>query len=407
MEEKVPGAKYDPLQYFLSDSNWNWHPVNNQVAKDADKILGGKQDSVLLIDESGIPKKGKMSVGVSRQWCGQLGKTDNCQVAVFATLGHGRFFTPIDYRLYLPKSWTDNEERCLKAKIPADKIVFQTKHEQALEMVFHARKNGVRFNWVGCDGFYGSNPRFLRALDDNDETFMADVHKNQKIYIENPNPVVPEAKSNKGKRPSKLKAQEQDIRVDKWVKQQPDNAWKRIKVRKTTKGRLIVDILHREVWLWDGEEAEARKWHLVVRREINSPGEIKYSLSNAPSNTSTRRLAYMQAQRYWVERPFQDAKNECGMGDYQARGWLAWHHHMTMVMMAMLFMVEQRLYHQIGVPLLSCADITKLLKSILPRRDVNEDEVIRQLCKRHEKRQASINFAYEKQRNSELLPQPL
>ena len=168
-----------------------------------------------------------------------------------------------------------------------------------------------------------------------------------------------------------------------------------------------MDIPDREVWLRDGKEAEARKWHLVVRREINSPGEIKYSLSNAPSNTSTRRLAYMQAQRYWVERPFQDAKHECGPGDYQARGWPAWHHHMTMVMMAMLFMVEQRLYHQIGVPLLSCADITKLLKSILPRRDVNEDEVIRQLCKRHEKRQASIDFAYEKQRNSDLLPQSL
>ena len=139
----------------------------------------------------------------------------------------------------------------------------------------------------------------------------------------------------------------------------------------------------------------------------DSPKEIKYSLSNAASNTSTRRLAYMQAQRYWVERPFQDAKNECGMGDYQARGWLAWYHHMTMVMMAMLFMVEQRLYHQVGVPLLSCADITKLLKSILPRRDVNEAEIIRQLCKRHKKRQASIDFAYEKQRNSDLLPQPL
>jgi heme exporter protein D len=95
------------------------------------------------------------------------------------------------------------------------------------------------------------------------------------------------------------------------------------------------------------------------------------------------------------------------MGDYQARGWLAWHHHMTMVMMAMLFMIEQRLYHQVGVPLLSCADITTLLKSILPRRDVGVDEIIRQLRERHRKRQASIDLAYEKQRNSDLLPQPL
>lgn len=405
MEERVPGTKYDPLQYFLSDADWDWHPVNDQIARDADILLGGKEDSALYIDETGIPKKGKMSVGVSRQWCGQLGKTDNCQVAVFATLGYGRFSTPIDCRLYLPTSWTDDKERCLKAKIPANEIVFQTKHEQALDMVFHARESGVRFNWVGCDGFYGSNPEFLRKLADNDEIFMADVHKDQNIYLEDPKPIIPEAKSKQGRPPSRLKAQEQSIRVDKWVENQPDNAWERIKVRDTTKGKLIVDILHKEVWLWDGEEAEARKWHLVVRREVNSPKEIKYSLSNAASDTSIKRLAYMQAQRYWVERPFQDAKNECGMGDYQVRGWLAWYHHMTMVMLAMLFMIEQRLYHQIGIPLLSCADITTLLKSILPRRDISVAEVLRQLEHRHKKRQASIDYAYKKQRNSSLLPQ--
>lgn len=137
-------------------------------------------------------------------------------------------------------------------------------------------------------------------------------------------------------------------------------------------------------------------WHLVVRREIDSPTEIKYSLSNADPETTVKRLAYMQAQRYWVERPFQDAKNECGMGDYQARGWLAWHHHMTMVMMAMLFMIEQRLHYQLEIPLLSCTDITTLLRSILPRRDVTMDEILRQLEKRHKKRQASTDYARKK-----------
>ena len=146
MEEKVPVVKYEPLRYFLSDSNRDRHHVNDQAAEDADKLLGGKKDSALLIDESGIPEKGKMSVGVSRQWCGQPGKTDNCQAAVFATLGYGRFSTPIDCRLYLPKSRTDDKERCLKAKVPADKIVFQTKHEQALDMVFHVRKNGGNYS---------------------------------------------------------------------------------------------------------------------------------------------------------------------------------------------------------------------------------------------------------------------
>lgn len=404
MEEKIPGAQYDPLQYFLSDADWDWKPVTEKVAQDVDKLLGGFDDSALYIDETGIPKKGKMSVGVSRQWCGQLGKTDNCQVAVFATLGHGRFSTPIDCRLYLPREWTDDQARCLKAKIPNAEILFKSKPVHAVEMVARARGNGVRFNWVGCDGLYGSNPAFLRALDESAEIFVADVHSDQRIYLEDPDPIIPEAQSKKGRKPCRLKAQTTAIRVDKWVEQQPDEQWQRVAIRESTKGKLFVDILHRQVWLWDGEEATAKLWHLIVRRELNSPAKKKYSLSNASSDISSEKLAYMQAQRYWVERPFQDGKNECGLGDYQARGWLAWHHHMTLVMMAMLFMLEQRITNKTDIPLLSCADIAVILKATLPRRDVTEAEMLGQLEKRHRKRQASIDSAYEAQCATGLSP---
>jgi len=403
MEERVPDTQYDPLQYFLSDADWDRTPVTDKIAQDADKLLGGFDDSALYIDETGMPKKGKMSVGVARQWCGQLGKTDNCQVGVFATLGRDRFSTPIDCRLYLPREWADDKKRCLKAKVPVEEIIFKTKHELALEMVFRARKNGVRFKWVGCDGFYGDNPEFVRSLADSGEEFMADIHCDHRIYLEDPKPIVPAAKSNRGRKPSKLKAQTRASRVDKWVAKQPEESWQRIEVRDSTKGKLLVDILHQRVWLWDGKENEARKWHLVVRREVNSPKKKKYSLSNALASTPIKKLAYMQAQRYWVERPFQDGKNQCGMGDYQARGWLSWYHHMTMVMLAMLFMTEQRIINQADIPLLSNADITTVLKSILPRRDITEEEVLRQLDVRHRKRQDSIDFAYEKQRAAGLL----
>lgn len=403
MEERVVETVYDPLQYFLSDSDWDWRPVNEQVARDCDKMLGGYDDSALYIDDTGIPKKGDKSVGVGRQWCGQLGKVDNCQIAVFATLGRGHFSTPIDFRLYLPKEWIKDKKRCKEAKIPKDQIVFKTKHEQALEMIFCARRNGMRFKWVGFDGFYGDNPVFLRTLADNGEEFMADIHSDHRIYYEDPNPAVPPPSSSKGKKPSKLQAQARAIRVDRWTDKQSPNAWKRVKVRMSTKGKLVVDILHREVWVWDGEESQARKWHLVVRREVNSPEKRKYSLSNAPSNTSITRLAFMQAQRYWVERPFQDAKNQCGMGDYQARGWLAWHHHMSMVTLAMLFMTQQRLNYQSDIPLLSCADVTTLLKAVLPRRDITADEVIRQLEVRHKKRQDATDYAYRKQQKDGML----
>ena len=186
----------------------------------------------------------------------------------------------------------------MKAKIPADQIVFKTKHERALEMVFLARKNGVRFKWVGFDGFYGDNPAFLRNLADNGEEFIGDIHKDHRIYYEDPKPIVPPPTSEKGKKPKKLQAQTRSMRVDRWVRKQAPGAWKRIAIRDSSKGKIFVDILHRIIWLRDGKEAEARRWHPVVRREIDSPEEIKYSLSNASLDTSTERLAFMQAQRY-------------------------------------------------------------------------------------------------------------
>jgi hypothetical protein len=134
-----------------------------------------------------------------------------------------------------------------------------------------------------------------------------------------------------------------------------------------------------------------------VRRELNSQETCKYSLSNAPAENGTQQLAQMQGQRYWIERAFEDGKSESGMADYQARKWQSWHHHMALVSMAMLFMVEERERHQEEIPLLSCHDIETLLRTFLPRRDIDPDEVVRQMEKRHRRRQASIDNAFNKQ----------
>src|SRR6266478_4392987 len=129
-------------------------------------LIGDATEAALLIDESGFAKQGKMSVGASRQYLGRLGKVDNGQVAVFGVLAKGRFATAIDTRLYLPKEWTDDEQRCNKAGIPESERVFKTKSQLALEIVEQARRNGVRFGWVGADAGYGSGPDFLFALAD-------------------------------------------------------------------------------------------------------------------------------------------------------------------------------------------------------------------------------------------------
>jgi len=396
MAEAVPDSDDQVLQHFLTNSPWKAQGVVDQVASDTNGLIGGKNDSCLLIDETGIPKKGDKSVGVSRQWCGQLGKVDNCQTGVFTVLNFKEHAVPIGHRLFLPKCWVDDEERCKEAGIPHEHIEFHRKHDLALQLVIQARVQGVEFEWVGADGLYGEDPSFLRSLDQMHEIFMVDVHKDQRIYLEDPEPVVPPANPGKGRNPTELKAQTTSIRVDKWAEQQSGDRWQRTYVRDTTKGKLLVDILHKRVWLWDGDEPRANCWHLIVRREIGA-NKIKYSLSNAPASTPIKRLAFMQTQRYWIERTFQDAKNQCGMGEYQARKWRSWHHHMAMVMMVMLFMVEQRLLYKEQYPLLSCFDITVLLCFLLPHRAITLEEIIRQMEIRHKRRRDSIESAYRRQ----------
>jgi len=256
-----------------------------------------------------------------------------------------------------------------------------------------ARENGMGFNWIGADGFYGDELSFLYKLDAMGETFVIDVHKNRTVYLQDPAPQVPETKPGHRGRPfSQLKSQVEGEKVCDWVNDQPESAWRRVDVRDSSKGKLKVDILHKPVWIWDSnlQEPEAHLWHLVVRREVKNPHKIKYTLSNAPHETSLHRLAFMQAQRYWVERSFQNGKNECGMGDYQVRSWVGWHHHMAMVLLAMLFMMEEYWLRRRSIPLLSYHDIVILLVTTLQRRDIMPQEILRQLKKRHRKRLSAI-----------------
>ena len=150
-------------------------------------------------------------------------------------------------------------------------------------------------------------------------------------------------------------------------------------------------------WVWDGKEERARCWHLIVRREVGSVKTIKYSLSNASADTPRLRLAQMQGQRYWVERAFEDAKGECGLADYQALGWRPWHHHVTMVMLAMLFIVEQRVAQQPGLDLLMPRDIVEMLKETLPRKPEGREALVARINERHARRRGAIESRFRNQ----------
>lgn len=398
MIEAVPDSDYQVLQNFLTHSAWDYRPIMDRVACKADALIGGEIGAGLYIDESAFAKKGDHSVGVARQWNGRLGKQDNCQVGVFGALGRGDRVTLIDARLYLPKEWTDDPRRCDRADVPKAEQVHRTKLQLAQEIVRHARASGVRFEWVGMDGLYGQSLEFLESLQAQGELFLAEVHADRHVYLADPEPYLPP----QGAGPKRVRyhSDARAIEVRKWVKKQPASAWRRKVLRSTTKGKLVVEVLHRRVWLWDKQSPTAHCWHLIVRREVDSPGTVKYSLSNAPAQTSVSKLARMQAQRFWIERAFQDAKSHIGMAQYQARQWPSWHRHIALVMMAMQFMLQERLEHADIYPLLSCYDIQILLATTLPDRRFSKEEVLRQMQVRHQQRQASIEAASGERRAS-------
>lgn len=401
MAEVVPEAKSRNLQQFVTHSKWNHRDVIDHVAHDADEILGDERDACLLIDESSFAKQGKGSVGVSRQWLGRLGKVDNGQVAVFGALANGQYAAPIDARLYLPEEWTNDPKRCEGAGVPEGERGFRTKPEFALEIVRHARENNLRFGWVGADAGYGKGPGFGIALEEMGETFVVDVHSDFHVYLEDPEPYLLEKTNNRGRPPTKYQTDKKSIEVRNVVSSFSAGTWKKMTLRDTTRGALKVRICSSKVYVWDGESEKAKCWTLIVTKTLGATSDTKISLSNAPEHTTLRRLGWMQRQRYWVERVFEDAKSECGMADYQVRKWSGWHHHMALVTMSMLFMLTERIHHKDTYPLLSCSDIEELLARFLPRRDVTKEEVILQLEYRHSQRQKAIESHARRQKKFE------
>jgi SRSO17 transposase len=401
MAAVVEGGCAQKFQHFISNSPWDYKPVVTQIGQDADRLLGGKPSSSLIIDESSFAKQGNWSVGVARQWSGRLGKVDNCQVAVFGVLTDGQRHAPVDMRLYLPKRWIDDPARCDAAGVPADARQLTPKSDHALDIVRQARARGMRFQWVGADAGYGKEPAFLRALDDDKEVFVADVHRTQRIWTDEPDLHIPPSKPGRGRPAKKRQASAEPVTVEALVKTFSAADWTRCLLCDSTRGQGRGDLAHRRVWLWDGEEAGPRQWHLIVRREVGSPKTIKYTLSNAPADTPLLVLGQMQGQRYWVERTFEDAKGECGLADYQVLGWRAWHHHLTMVMLAMLFIAEQRVMHQSGLELLTPRDIVEMLKETLPRKPEGKEALVARINQRHRHRRCAIESRYRAQQKAE------
>ena len=372
--EKVDGVNYQSVHNFVSESSWDYRALTGQVARDANMLLGGRAESMLLIDETSFLKKGNHSVGVARQYCGCSGKIENGQVSVLGALGCGTDATLIDYRLYLPSSWTEDAQRLERAKIPKDQLAFKTKSELAWDIIETAQTNRLEFSWIGMDSLYGSNSELLEKLEKQKLNYVADVRSNQKFYF----------KDSEG--------QVQHKRVDKiWIECGPTQS-QHVRFRNATKGPLHSQVL---VVPGCGKDGSAVSGNLII--SCDGAGAIKYSLTNGKGTASEH--CYRQHQRYWIERSIQEAKSEVGMAQYQVRGWQGWHQHMAMVTLAMLFALQQKLVNRKTIPMLSTHDIVELLSYYLPSKQASEDEILRQLQQRHLSRINSIAHFYRNRKD--------
>jgi SRSO17 transposase len=328
--KNVPDCNNQSLHHFISDSPWDERPVIDHIQRDVMELIGDKINGAIHIDESGFPKQGKNSVGVKRQYCGRLGKVENCQVGVFLGYTNGTYRTLIDEALYLPKDWAEDQKRREKCGVP-ENIVFKTKGELAFEMILHARDNDVQFGWVGMDCFYGEQTWLRNRIDAGGMVYMADIPSDTRVWLNLPKVEIPTAKG-RGRTPTKERAVGEPPIEVRILKDQLDKQWEHILIRDTERKELWSNIACIRVYPVVDKLPGDELW-LIIRKDDGNE-TTKYQFSNAPLDTDITRFAQMSCSRYWIERAIEDAKG-VGLADYQIRKWIGWHHHITMTLFAM------------------------------------------------------------------------
>lgn len=392
-------ASYHQMQHFITDSEWDYRAVIDKVSKEVSKTLPKSKLTGLLIDESGWVKKGDKSVGVGHQYCGNVGKLANSQVAVFGCLSNDQYASLADVRLYLPENWCSNKNRCKDAGIPKNETKFRTKLDLAIEIIKHQMELGVVFDYVSADGFYGNDTGFAREIDNLGLVYMLDIHSNQKIYLEKPCLYLPEPKTTRGTKPKRLKASLLDIKVSEYAKSLTPKDWKKINIRNSAKG-LLKGVFHfKTVYVWDKEKNTIVSRLLIIRKTKSKKTkeiEIKYSFTNANLEQYTKEaLAQMQSQRFFIEHSFKEAKQILGLDHFQTRKWLSWHHQVALNYMVSSFLLKEKILNKEEIPILSARDIMDFLHFKFYKK-MTEEQMLKQLKQRHKKRLIDINASYSK-----------
>ena len=345
-------STHQRLHHFVADASWSDAAVLGAIRS---HVLGAVCKAagipeVFIIDDTGFPKQGTHSVGVARQYCGQLGKQDNCQVAVSLSLANEQFSLPLGYRLYLPKEWSADPKRRKKAGVPED-IEFATKPEIALRLIDAARVTQSAPKTVVADAGYGIDTAFRDQLTAWELRYALGITKAVTVWPEGSAPLPPAPWSGKGRKPKLLRRDEQHqpVSVKALALSLSARQWKTVTWREGTNQPLTsrfaavrVRCAYRDYWR---SELRAEEW-LLIEWPKGETEPIKYFLSTLPATISLRELVRVTKLRWRIERDYQELKQEFGLDHFEGRNWRGFHHHASLCIAAYAFLLTERLAFQ-------------------------------------------------------------
>ncbi len=344
----VGDGRVSALQKFVNIAPWDHGDIQAEIhSVCAEELVptavASPIGTVGVVDESGFSKKGAHSAGVARQHNGRLGKEDNCQVGVFligVTPGGAAL---LDHGLYLPETWCEDTKACrdrrAKVHIP-EAVPFETKPQIAARLIRQtAALDVVALDWITADEEYGRNGEFLDELETLEHRYVVEVPVTTTVWTEDPAAWIPPygGRGRVPTRPSRVSVRS----VVEVATALPPERWQTLQIRQGAKGPLAFEFTAVRVWAVRHGEAGPPIW-LLVRRSLEETPEIKYYVSNADATTALEVLAQVACTRHEVEEYFEDAKSYLGMAQYETRSWIGWHHHMSLVAMAHLFITLTR-----------------------------------------------------------------
>ena len=334
------------LQEFLAHYVWNEDMARDRLQEMIIREHSGP-NSIGIIDETSDVKKGDKTPGVKRQWCGTVGKTENCIVTVHLAYAKDDFHCLLDGELFLPEDWANDRDRCREAGIP-EEVEYRPKWQIGLDIYDRATANGVTFNWLAFDEGYGGKPPFLRELDLRGQAFVGEVPTTFTGWITEPRVTKRPFRRGRGrgrKTPRLVSGSRPAISVEKMLKYSPalrDQPWVPYRVKDGEKGPVVWETKNIRITVKDARGLPGMQLHLLVARNVLDPEEIKFLVSNAKADTSVPRLLLVGFSRWRVERCFQDQKQEVGLDQWEGRGWLGLKRHLILTSISYLFLARVR-----------------------------------------------------------------